>query len=405
MTVKRYFTTLDNGLTLLGENFSWTYGTTLGFFVKTGARDEQGSESGVSHFLEHMLFKGTEKRTASDIDFQFAAIGAKSNAFTSDESTVYYTSLLGDYVKEGLDIISDMMLPALREEDFNMERKVILEEIALYQDRPTFWFFEQINSSYFGKHPCANSILGSVQSITDLTIEQMRGYFRKRYSTKNIVGVIAGNFDWEEFVAKCQEYSSTWSNCEVHRDRAPFKGPVENKVFKRKDLKQSHLLLMTDGPSAQDEDRYALGLLGTIMGDGVGSKLYWALVDSGLAETAQADCDLKDGVGMFSAYAATTPDNLAKVLDKVKEIFRNPCDFTERDLELARNKMLSRIVLRGESTMGRFMALGSHWQYNKSLHNPEDVINKLKSIKLAELKKVAAKYDFENFAEYLLVPE
>jgi predicted Zn-dependent peptidase len=405
MTVKQYFTKLDNGLVLIGEHFSWTYGATLGFFVKTGARDEESSESGVSHFLEHMLFKGTAKRSANDIDIQFANIGAKSNAFTSDESTVYYTSVLGEYVAPALDILADMMTPALREEDFNMERNVILEEIALYQDRPVFCFFDNVTSSYFKGHPCANSILGTTQSITDLRIEQMRSYFSRRYSTKNIVGVISGNFNWDEYVEACRKYTENWVTTDVVRDTSSFVREPEHKVFRRRELRQSHLLLMINGPSAQSEDRYALGLLSIILGDGIGSKLYWALVDSGLAEISQTDCDNKDGVGTISAYAATSPDNLERVATEVKKIFTDPKNFTERDLELARNKMLSSVVLRGESCMGRCMSLGSHWLYNQELHSPDKLVDRLKKVTVAQINEVADKFDFNNFSEYVLMPE
>src|SRR5262249_52366256 len=151
----------------------------------TGARDETEQVAGVSHFLEHMLFKGTDRRSAEDVNREFDEIGAQYNAFTTEENTVYYGAVLPEFQPRVLDLLTDMMRPALRPEDFQMEKKVILEEIALYRDRPQFTVMDEARATYFGKHPLGHSVLGTPETIGPLTYEQMREYWERRYAASN----------------------------------------------------------------------------------------------------------------------------------------------------------------------------------------------------------------------------
>src|SRR5258708_1167985 len=153
--------TLKNGLTLIGEPNSANKSAAVGFFVRTGARDEVGKEAGISHFLEHMMFKGTEKRSSLDITYQLGNIGAQANAYTSEENTVYYSAIIAEFFSEIVELLCDMLRPALDRDEFNLEKKVILEEIALYQDRPQFYLFENAISTYFNSHTPGNSVLGT----------------------------------------------------------------------------------------------------------------------------------------------------------------------------------------------------------------------------------------------------
>lgn len=165
---------LSNGLTLLGESNPANVSSAIGFFVKTGARDETAVESGLSHFLEHMLFKGTPTRSAIQINLELGNLGAQANAFTSEENTVYYAAVIPERFAEMQELLSDMLRPSLDPNEFAMEKKVILEEIALYQDRPHFYLFEQAFKDYFGSHPAGNSVLGTHASVSALTHQQDR---------------------------------------------------------------------------------------------------------------------------------------------------------------------------------------------------------------------------------------
>src|SRR6267142_6043163 len=159
---------LDNGLTILGETSPSARSVALGFFVRTGSRDEAAGISGVTHFLEHMVFKGTPRRTALDVNRDFDAIGANYNAFTSEENTVFYASVLPEYLPRAVDILADILRPSLRGEDFDVEKNVIIEEIGMYEDQPMWCAYDQAKKTYFDGHPLGNSVLGSVESIRGL---------------------------------------------------------------------------------------------------------------------------------------------------------------------------------------------------------------------------------------------
>src|SRR6266702_4633221 len=193
--------TLPNGLTIIGESSPSARSAAVGFFVRTGSRDETPEVSGVTHFLEHMVFKGTPRRSALDVNRDFDRIGASYNAFTSEENTVFYAAILPEYLPDAVDILADILRPSLRDEDFDMEKKVIIEEIGMYDDQPMWSAYDHAKRVYFANHPLGNSILGSVESIKALTHDQMHAYFQRRYVAPNVTVVAAGNFDWDGLVS------------------------------------------------------------------------------------------------------------------------------------------------------------------------------------------------------------
>src|SRR4051794_15859021 len=192
---------LPNGLQLIGETSPSARSVALGVFVRPGSGDERADVSGVSHFLEHMMFKGTPRRTALDVNLEFDRIGASYNAYTSEEMTVYYAAVLPEYLPAAVDILADILRPSLRDDDFTTEKEVILEEIGMYDDMPAFAASDNARRIYFNGHPLGQSILGTKESIRDLTRDQMHHYFQRRYAGANIVVAVAGAFDWTAFVA------------------------------------------------------------------------------------------------------------------------------------------------------------------------------------------------------------
>src|SRR5205823_9294917 len=170
---------LSNGLPVIGETSPSARSVALGFFVRTGARDETPEVSGVSHFLEHMVFKGTPRRSALDVNRDFDRIGAHYNAFTSEENTVFYAAILPEYIPQAVDILADILRPSLRQDDFDMEKNVIIEEIGMYEDQPMWSAYDRAKRAYFADHPLGNSILGTPQSVAALTREQMRSEERR----------------------------------------------------------------------------------------------------------------------------------------------------------------------------------------------------------------------------------
>jgi predicted Zn-dependent peptidase len=398
-------TQLKNGLTVIGENNPANVSSAIGFFVKTGARDETPAESGLSHFLEHMMFKGTPGRNAIEINMALGNLGAQANAFTSEENTVYYAAVIPERFSEMQELLSDMLRPLLDHEEFAMEKKVILEEIALYQDRPHFYLFENAFKDYFGAHPAGNSVLGSHESVSALTHEQMRDYFNRRYSPSNIVLVASGNFSWDKFVADAERYTAGWSDQAVGRSTPRFTGSVKERVFKKPNLAQAHAVLISEGVSAQDPERYPMALLSTILGDSSGSRMFWELINTGLAESAGVDSDERDGTGCFSAYLSTSPDRLDQVVEIAKKILSTPRDFSDQDLDRAKAKVCSRIVLDGEMPMGRLMALGLEWIYRKESTPLSNIIEKVRAVTRKDIDSALERFRLNTWAEYRLVPE
>lgn len=406
MTVAKINTQiLDNGLQVIGEVNTHQKSCAIGYFVRTGARDEMKEESGLSHFLEHMMFKGTEKRSSMDITFDLGNIGAQANAFTSEENTVYYSGIIPEYFQNMQELLSDMLRPSLVVEEFNTEKNVILEEIALYQDRPNFYLFENASSDFFAGHPAGNSVLGTKDSVSALTRDQMHDYFTRRYRTSNMVLVASGNFNWDRFLGDAQKLTSEWKDVPANRAVTPISGTGKGRIFKRKKLNQGHLLLIAPGVAAQEDHRFALNVLATIIGDSSGSRFYWNLVDKGIAEGASADSDERDGCGVFSAYACAAPAALDKIAGIVREILSSPMNFTDEDLERAKTKITTRVVMSGELPMGRLMALGMEWNYRRKLHKLENDVAGYKSVTRKSIENALAVCPLNNFVEYRLLPE
>ena len=215
---------LENGLEVVAELNETARSTAAGFFVKTGSRDESAELAGVSHFLEHMVFKGTPTRDAIQVNRDFDKVGAKHNAQTSEEDTVYHAACLPEYLPATLDVLADLLRPTIRPEDFETEKKVIIEEIRMYLDNPMMVAYEAAKHEHHAPHPLGQSVLGTVESIEALTVEQMKGYFERRYGPSNIVLAFAGNANWDELVALAERVAA------LGKDRRRNGSPRRSRV-------------------------------------------------------------------------------------------------------------------------------------------------------------------------------
>ena len=278
--------TLANGLDVVAEVNPSAYSVAVGFFVKTGSRDESSEESGVSHFLEHMAFKGDERFTAEDVNRIFDEVGAKYNASTSEEVTLFYAAVLPEYVDRTLDLLTALLYPSLREEDFQTEKQVILEEIGMYEDMPSFVCYEHAMRAHFSGHPLSRSILGSTQSIQALASEQMRRYHGERYRAGNISLVAAGDIEHSRLMQLAEEHCSHWPKGAPPRNDAPAQPDRAQEIVHRPNSQQQHVTQMAAAPPARSPMRFAADLLSIIVGDGQGSRMYWELTDPGHAEGA-----------------------------------------------------------------------------------------------------------------------
>ena len=311
---------LDNGLEIIAETNADAHSMSVAFLVRTGSRDEADDVAGVSHFLEHMCFKGTPRRSADDVNREFDEIGAHYNAFTSEECTAYYASVLPEYQEASVDILADILRPSLRPDDFDMEKKVILEEIQMYLDQPPFGMDDRIKQLHMGRHPLARSVLGTSKRCwrsrrrrcaiislrgtrrTMCSLLQRAKWTSTRSSSRSTSVVTRGNHRVRS--ATCRELRRRRSFEVIHRPTAT----------------QQYVLQLADAPASEDEDRYAAKLLATIVGDDSGSRMYWELTDPGLAETASLGHYEYLGAGMFYTWLACEPDSVEENLERLRNI-------------------------------------------------------------------------------------
>jgi predicted Zn-dependent peptidase len=385
---------LENGLPVIAELNDEVHSTAVGFFVRTGSRDETPEIAGVSHFLEHMVFKGTDTFTAADVNRIFDEIGAKHNASTSEEVTLFYAAVLPEYVPRAFELISSLMRPELREEDFDVEKQVILEEIGMYEDMPTFTAYEKAMSTHFAGHPLGNSILGTNESISQLTVEQMRAYHAARYRANNITLAVAGRAGWDEIRRLAERFCSAWpaGACARTVDEARPHGDL--LVVPKAGNLQQHVMQLAPAPPADSDLHFAADLLAVIVGDDSGSRLYWELVDPGHAEAADVAYNEYDGSGAWMTYVSCAPEETLSNLARIQSVYErvNREGVTADEIEQARNKVLSRIVLRSERPMGRLSSLGSNWVYRREYRSVSDDIATYRAITAADIRELLKRY-------------
>jgi predicted Zn-dependent peptidase len=385
---------LPNGLEILAEVNDDAHSESVGFFVRTGSRDETDEVAGVSHFLEHMCFKGTPRRSADDVNREFDEIGAHYNAFTSEECTVYYASVLPEYQESSIDILADIMRPSLRQDDFDMEKKVILEEIQMYLDQPPFGMDDRIKELHLGKHPLAKSVLGTSTSITDLARDQMHAYFASRYSPGNVFVAAAGKVNFPALIEQVAARCGDWQPQAAPRDVPRAVSDRRFEVVHRPTSTQEYVLQIADAPSSEDADRFAAKLLATIVGDDSGSRMYWELTESGLAESASLGHYEYQGLGMFYTWLACEPDATEDNLARLAAIYRGveKDGVTDVELRQAKNKVKARVVLSSERPRSRLFNVGGNWLQRREYRTVADDLEELERVTTGDIRAVLKKF-------------
>ena len=392
--------TLSNGLEIIAEANDSAHSLGLGFFVQTGARDESNEIAGVSHFLEHMVFKGTPRRSAEDVNREFDEMGAHYNAYTSEENTVYYATILPEYQADCVDLLADIMRPSLRDDDFEMEKKVILEEIEMYLDQPPYGMDDRLKELCFGSHPIARSVLGTAESVSALTPDAMHRYFQSRYSPSNLVLAASGRVDFEALIEQAERACGHWEQQSVSRDLSSISTTSCVESVQRDGAMQQYALLLSGGPDGRSEDRYAAKLLGNILGDDSGSRLYWSLVDPGVAESASlGHYDYQD-VGMFYTWLACEPESIEEVLQTTNTLLGelNNKPITSSELSQAKSKFKSRLVLSSEKPRNRLFSLGGGWLMRGEYRSLSEDLRQLDEVTLDDLQRVANDHPLDQAA-------
>ena len=406
MPLKFHSHRLPNGLQILAEENPDSHSFAAGLFVRTGARDEDDSLSGVSHFLEHMMFKGSAQYTWEDVNRIFDEMGARYNAFTTEEMTAYYANVLPEFTARTIEHLSHLLRPAIRTSDFDTEKKVILEEIAMYLDDPNHRIYEALMQAHFAEHPLSRSVLGTIASVSALSRDQMADYFTRHYGPGNMVLSVAGRLDFAEVVDLAGKHCAPWEPAEFERPMInPLFHPSRRDMLDAK-LNRKYTMAMTPGPSAQDELRYAARVLADVIGDSEGSRFYWSLVDNAIAEEADFGFYPHDGCGSFYIAMVTEPDRAERAMkiaqEELAKIKRN---LTVDEVERAKNKISSSIVLQGEAPMGRMRGIASNWIYNKEYRSLEQDTATLAGLTADSLRNVMEAFPLDAMTVVTLGPE
>jgi predicted Zn-dependent peptidase len=385
--------TLPSGLVLATERMAEARSVCIGFWVGTGSRDEDPSRAGASHFLEHLLFKGTEDRSPSAIAEAVDEVGGDFNAFTTKEYTSFYIRLLAEHVELGLDILSDLMWrPALRPADLDAERQVILDEILMHADEPSDEAAEQSSGLLFPDHTLGNEVLGSQESVSAMTAERIRAFFELHYRPGNMVVAVAGDLDHQR-VAEGLESRFAGRLGGVTPDRLAPGGRVEPLAVTRRTTEQAHLVLAMRSVDRFDPQRYALAVLNHVLGGGLSSRLFQEIRERrGLAYSVWSERVAYHDAGSVSVGMGTAPEHVAEVLDIVcAELDLLGAEgITERELTIAKGNLRAETLLACEDSGARMSRIGAGLLLHGEVLPVDEVLARVDRVSLEEVRAAAA---------------
>lgn len=364
----------------------------VGFWFDVGGRDEPDSIAGTSHFLEHLLFKGTPTRTAKEIANAFDYVGGDVNAFTGKEYTCYYSRVLDENLSMALDVLSDMIRNSIIDPDeLESERNVILEEIAMHEDAPDELVHDLFYRTLFADHPLGRPVLGYIDTISNVSRDDVASYWKERYSPNNLVVAAAGNLEHDRLVGEIERLFGEGSGRRTLRsDPVPIAG-AGTKVFKRP-TEQAHIVMGTEGIHRSHEDRHALTVLDTVLGGGMSSRLFQEVRERrGLAYSVYSYRSLFADTGSFAIYAGTTPQNAETVMDifrtEVESVLRD--GITPEELERAKGHVKGALVLSSEDPGSRMNRLGRQQITSGEILSIDELIAKFDRLDMDDIRRVA----------------
>ena len=381
--------TLGSGVRVVTEAMPSVRSIALGFWIRTGSRDEGHQQAGISHFLEHLLFKGTDRYSSREIDEAFDAMGAEVNAGTGKETTSVYSRFLDGHLERAFDVLQDMILrPAYP--DIESERQVVIEEIAMYEDEPQDKVHDVLAEAIFGEHPLGRPIIGRADVISSVPVPDIAAWHDGRYVPGNIVVAAAGNLDHERIVELVK------SAVGEARTAPPAivspNGAAPTLRFFKKETEQYHLCLGGPGIPRADERRFALRVLDTILGGATSSRLFQEIREKrGLAYAVYSYASHYADSGQVAIYVGTRPDNVAATMDVIGSELRRLHEdgVTEEELERARENVKGRTVLSMESTLTRMNRLGSSVLMGVPLMTVDEVLAAFDAVTLEDVAALA----------------
>ena len=386
--------TLSNGITIVTEQIPFVRSVAFGIWVRNGSRNEEPATKGISHFIEHMMFKGTPTRSYSDIAEEMDAIGGQVNAFTSKEYTCFYTVSLDNHFDTALDILSDMFLRSgFPAEELAKEQRVILEEIDMYEDTPEDLVFEIMQENIWRESTLGHPILGSPATVSSFDRETLIGYFGSSYRPENIVISVAGNIEPDVAVRKISAYFEDMrANAEASGapDSPVYFGGVYGKV---KDIEQAHLVLSFPGIEMSSPRLYHMTLLSTILGSGMSSLLFQKVREElGLAYSVYTHYSSYADTGLFSVYAGVSPENLNVTYDAIVNELQaiTAKTLTETHVVKAKEQLKSSLLLSLESSSSRMMRMGRSKLMLGRIHTSDEIIAKIDNVTHENVLAMAA---------------
>jgi predicted Zn-dependent peptidase len=348
---------------VVSERIETVRSVALGFWVRTGSRDETVEEAGVSHFLEHLLFKGTDRFSSTEIDQIFDGMGAEINAGTGKETTSVYSRFLDQHLERAFDVMADMVLrPAYP--DIDSERQVVIEEIAMYEDEPSDKVHDVLAAAVFGDHPLGRPVIGRAEVIANVPVPDIAAYHDERYAPSNLVVAGAGNIDHDKLVEMVEQASAAgFPTPDVARSLDPAPDHVDPRMcFFQKQTEQFHVTLGAPGIARGDERRFALRILDTILGGSTSSRLFQEVREKrGLAYSVYSYSSQYLDSGQIGMYVGTRPDNVPQAMEVIATELRklHTDGVSPEELDRAKQNVKGRTVLSMESMLARMNRLGS----------------------------------------------
>lgn len=389
--------TLDNGLTLIFEAIPRIHSAALGFFARTGSRDEPAAFVGMSHFLEHMCFKGTPKRDWRQLALDVDDLGAMWNAYTWWEGTAYFHWVQSERTTDSIEILSDMMRANLPPEAFDMEKNVILEEIAMYRDRPDALIIDDLIQEVFGSHPLGQSVLGTETTVGGITRDQMAEYMQRRYAPNNLAFIITGAFDRDAVIRAVETHCGHWESGKAGREQSAPVFRAGHRVSRRDHVAREHIALSLPAPAASEDLAPVADLLSTYLGASINSRFYWAIIQQGLADEASADYIGFSDAGLFYVYLSVDPQNARKVIDIAQREMADLKNGIDAEaLNRAKIKCATGLVCSGENGLSRFSQIVGSLSTHTPLKTLEEELAEIDAVTPARIASYLEQYPLDK---------
>lgn len=387
-------TRLPNGLTILSEHMPELRSISLGIWLRRGSRHETSALNGMCHFIEHALFKGTQRRTAHELATESDRLGGQFDAYTSHEMTGFVAKVVDTEMSHAFDLLSDLVLnPRFDADDLVKEQKVIIEEMKMIEDTPDELLTELFHAAYFPNHSLGRPIEGTEQTVSTFDSSITADFHKRNFVPSNLVVAAAGNVEHNRLVEMVTQAFTGEEKSSEPEFTSPAPAVAAPILIERKtELEQAHLIIAAPWPSAKDPDRYAASMLGTIIGGGTSSRLWQSIREErGLAYSIGAGGNTFSDVGMFTIYAGTSPAQMDEVFDlslhELRRIVREPVAADE--LELAKQQAISSVLLSLESSGNRVGALARQEIIHGRRISPDEIIQAVNDVTIEDVQRLA----------------